>query len=381
MRAGMWLEALAQRYEVDLLVVPVYGAGRPDADAFARQYCRSVTVVPREALTRALAAGMAEAGGPLDVLRAFEASIPACLEAVDTLDLDIDVIHAFRLYTTPVALALAARAPQARLHVDLDDIESVTRSRIAAMHRLNGRLDPARAEDAEAGRFAEAERDLLPRFQRLYVCSDLDAARLRELLPGLTAEVRVVPNAVRLPVPPPSPRTTHPFTFLFVGTMGYAPNLDAVRWFTRRIWPRVHARAGRPVLFRVVGPPPETDLSAVARLPGVRVAGPVPDVTPEYGDADAVVVPLRAGGGTRIKALEAFAHGRPVVSTTIGVEGIEATPGRDLLVADDPDAFADACLRLIDDPALGAAIATSAARLVTLRYSQDIVAPLIGGPA
>ncbi|MEZ4552475.1 MAG: glycosyltransferase [Dehalococcoidia bacterium] len=324
---------------------------------------------------------MTEAGAPPDLLRVFEASIPACLKAVHAVDLDVDVVHAFRLYTAPVVLALARRAPRARLHLDLDDIESVTHERIAALHERNGLLDAARAEDAEARRFADAERDLLPRFQRLYCCSGVDAARLGALVPTLPAEVCVVPNAVRLPAELPIPRTTHPFTFLFVGTVNYAPNLDAVRWFTRRIWPRIHARAGRPVLFRVVGHPPDADVSAIARLPGVRLAGEVSDVTLEYGDAGAVVVPLRAGGGTRIKVIEAFAHRRPVVSTTAGVEGIEAEPGRDLLVADDPDAFADACLRLIDDPAFGAALATNAASLVAARYSQDVVGALIAASA
>jgi glycosyltransferase involved in cell wall biosynthesis len=379
MRAGMWVEALSKRYRVALVVVPLFATASPAAEAFARAHCDSVTVVPVTPARRSRWRGLHLRGAPPpDLIRVFAAQSRACLDAVRSLEGfgDIEVIHAFRLYNAALALTLAARLPGAHLQLDLDDIESVTRARLASLYRSLGRIDEADAEEEDARRFAAAERDLIPRFERVYVCSALDAARLRDLIPDLP-EVSVVPNAVRVPPAPPARRTTRPFTLLFVGTLGYEPNLDAIRWFGWRILPRICARADRPVIFRIVGRLPLADVSDLARLEAVRFAGEVPDVTPEYGDADVVVVPLRAGGGTRIKVLEAFAHHRPVVSTSLGVEGIEADPGRDLLVADDAETFSDACLRLITDPSLGAGLAASAAGIVRDRYSQDAVDRLI----
>lgn len=379
MRAGMWLEALTHRYRVALLVVPLFATATPGAQAFARTHADSITVVPPAPAFRRRWLRPFQRGAPQpELMRLTAAQVPACLEALRGLDGadEIEVIHSFRLYTAPVALALRGRMPAARLHLDLDDIESLTRERVAALRQARGLIDRAAEQTEEARRFAAAERELIPRFDRVYVCSSLDAERVRALVPS-AAEVRVIPNAVRPPPSAPARRTTRPFTFLFVGTMGYEPNLDGIEWFCRRVLPRIHARAGRPVLVRIVGRIPPGDLTPLARLEGVRLAGAVPDVAPEYGDAGAVIVPLRAGGGTRIKLLEAFAHCRPVVSTSVGVEGIEAVPDRDLLVADDPEAFAAACLRLVDDPALAARLAESAARLVSARYSQDVVNRLI----
>lgn len=375
MRAGMWLEALARRYRVALLVVPFVAPSTPAAEAFARAHAESIGVVPpapphRRRWLRPFHRGTSQP----ELMRLFAAQTRACVEALRGLDGadEIEVIHTFRLYTTPVALALRDRMPAARLHLDLDDIESLTHERLATMRQSHRDGDGAAEAAEETRRFAAAERDLIPRFDRVYVCSPLDAERLRALVPA-SPEVRVVPNAVRPPPSAPARRTTRPFTFLFVGTLGYEPNADAIEWFCRRVLPRIHARAGRPVLVRIVGRILPGDLAGLARLKGVRLAGEVSDIAPEYGDAGAVIIPLRAGGGTRIKVLEAFAHCRPVVSTSLGIEGIEAVPDHDLLVADDPEAFAAACLRLMDDPALGAGLAKSAARLVKARYSQEVV--------
>ena len=376
MRAGMWLEALAQRYRVALLVVPVFATASPRFEAFARAHAESVTVMaPVPASHRRWPRLFRRRDPDPDLIHVFGAQARRCVDAVRSLDgsADIEVIHSFRLYTAPIALSLAREFPAARVHLDLDDIESVTRSRLAALHDVPGAGD---ADIEDARRFAAAEHDWIPRFDRVYVCSELDAERLRGLVPA-APEVRVIPNAVRIPSSPPVPRTTHPYTFLFVGTLGYEPNLDAVAWFTRRVLPRVHARAGRPVLVRIVGRLPAADLRPFTGRHGVRLVGEAADLAAEYGDADAVAVPLRAGGGTRIKVLEAFAHRRPVVSTSLGVEGIEAVPGLDLLVADDGDAFADACLRLISEPQLAADLVDRAAALVASRYSQDVVNRLL----
>ena len=113
----------------------------------------------------------------------------------------------------------------------------------------------------------------------------------------------------------------------------------------------------------------------------MRLIGAVPDVAGEYADADAVIVPVRAGGGTRIKVLEAFAYRRPLITTSAGLEGIEALPEEHCLIADTPGEFATQCLRLMRNPELGREVAERAYALVTSRYSPEVVARLVTAAA
>jgi polysaccharide biosynthesis protein PslH len=179
--------------------------------------------------------------------------------------------------------------------------------------------------------------------------------------------VFVVPNGVDTEYLQPSMLASRPGSIVFTGLMAYRPNADAVRWFTHEMLPRI--RASRPdVTFTVVGKDVPAEVAALVG-DGVTVTGWVADVRPYLSQAEIVVVPLRAGSGTRIKILEAFAMGRPVISTTIGAEGIEARPGDDLFIADTPVEFADAVVRLLDDPAAAARLARSGRKLVERLYA------------
>jgi sugar transferase (PEP-CTERM/EpsH1 system associated) len=169
----------------------------------------------------------------------------------------------------------------------------------------------------------------------------------------------------------PPPRVDRGPEVLFVGSMNYAPNVDAVEFFCAEILPRV-AAAVPHVRFTIVGanPPPPVQRLANAR---VTVTGFVPDVRPYYAAASATVVPLRVGGGIRMKILEGLALGAAMVSTTIGAEGLGLADGRDLLVADTAEAFADAVVRLIREPALRAALAAHGRETAVTRFSWDAV--------
>jgi glycosyltransferase involved in cell wall biosynthesis len=181
--------------------------------------------------------------------------------------------------------------------------------------------------------------------------------------------VVVVPNAVdveryrpRPGDPPPDGRT-----LLFFGALDYWPNVDGLLFFLDAIWPRL-AASHPAARVRIVGRRPPPALLA-RRGPRVEIAGFVEDLRPSLASAAAVVVPLRLGGGTRLKILEAMAMARPVVSTVRGAEGIDAAPGRELLLADDPEGFAAALRRLLDDPTLGARLGRAARALVVERYA------------
>jgi polysaccharide biosynthesis protein PslH len=116
---------------------------------------------------------------------------------------------------------------------------------------------------------------------------------------------------------------------------------------------------------------------ALGQLPDVRLTGAVAEVAPYYREAGAVIVPIRAGGGTRIKALEAFSYRRPAVTTSIGIAGIDARHDQHVLVADTPDAFADCCLRLLRDPDLGQRLASAAFSLVTPAHTGGAVSNIL----
>ena len=155
--------------------------------------------------------------------------------------------------------------------------------------------------------------------------------------------------------------------------MDYGPNVDAMVWFCEEIFPLIR-RARPDIELMIVGRDPVPEVLALGETPGVTVTGGVEDVRPYFGQAAVFVAPLRAGGGTRLKILEAMAMGVPVVSTTLGSEGLEVVPGADLLESDEPDGFARQVLRILDDAVLAARLAEHARCTVDTRYAWPVVA-------
>jgi glycosyltransferase involved in cell wall biosynthesis len=190
----------------------------------------------------------------------------------------------------------------------------------------------------------------------------LEKAAGREF-PGLVVPIAVDPR--ELAAVPRGPEARH---VLSVATMFYPPNVDGVHWFGEQVFPLVRS-ALSDVQFFVVGARPPARIAALAQPgAGVVVTGYVPDLTSILSRSAVLVVPLHSASGMRVKILEAFARGIPVVSTTIGVEGIDARPGEHLLVADEPRQFAEAVIRLIGEPGEAARLARSARALVETRY-------------
>lgn len=180
----------------------------------------------------------------------------------------------------------------------------------------------------------------------------------------------IIPIGVEVPAEPPN-RGTAP-VLLHIGTMFYPPNADAVRWFVAEVFDRIRATVP-DARFVIVGARPPADIAALhdpAR--GIEVRGYVPDIAPLLAEAAATVVPTRAGSGMRVKILEAMAVGLPVVTTTVGAEGIRVVPETHLLIADDVAAFADAAVRLLADPALRARLRAQAHALAAARYDWRV---------
>jgi glycosyltransferase involved in cell wall biosynthesis len=159
---------------------------------------------------------------------------------------------------------------------------------------------------------------------------------------------------------------------LFCGTLSYEPNADAIVWFVRQVLPHVQ-KIHADVRVAVIGHNPPPQVAALASDPSVEVHPNVPDVRPFYEQAAMVIVPIHSGGGTRIKILEAGACRRPVVSTTIGAEGLDLTPGLHCLIADDPIDFATKCSQLLTDDGLARRLADELFRFAKSRYDTAVV--------
>jgi polysaccharide biosynthesis protein PslH len=209
------------------------------------------------------------------------------------------------------------------------------------------------------------------KFDRCATVSEADRLLLMKANPRL--QVDVIPNGVDVdkyqPLPLPTESASH--SLLFIGNMGYSPCADAVLYFCREIFPFI--RQVKDVEFWVVGRDPGPEVLELDGG-GVHVSGRVEDVVPYYQKSTICIVPLRAGGGTRLKILEAMALGRPVVSTTIGCEGLDVVDGVHLLIADTPEQFVEKTLRLINDRQLYQYISANSRQLVETRYSWDGIA-------
>jgi glycosyltransferase involved in cell wall biosynthesis len=164
---------------------------------------------------------------------------------------------------------------------------------------------------------------------------------------------------------------------LFVGSMDYHANVEAVLHFGKEIWPRIREREPQ-LVFTIVGRTPPEEIRRLAELPGVEVTGTVEDVRPFYAEALAAVIPLRVGGGSRLKILEAMAAGVPVVSTTLGAEGIEVRDGENVILADDAEAMSAALSSLNADEGLRRGLSSAGRALVFAQYDWSRLGARLG---
>jgi polysaccharide biosynthesis protein PslH len=206
---------------------------------------------------------------------------------------------------------------------------------------------PKRAAYAiEARKMARYERESLKNFHHIIAVSEHDRQQLLAMNPHCA--ITVVPTGVDTQKYFATPRAeTDPPKILFVGSMDWEPNIDAVTYFCRDIFPRIGARFSS-VIFQIVGRNPHASVRQLA-CDSVEVTGTVPSIVEYLYAANVIVVPLRIGGGTRLKIFEAMACGKAVVSTSIGAEGLPVTNGSDLILADNAESFADAVIHVLSD--------------------------------
>lgn len=337
LRTASLLHYLAQAHDVDLIVFRQPGAADP-SETMPTGLVRRLTVIDLPANRRGLAARalrntarVARRVPPLvDRFAGFEAQIAHAIEgrryAVGIIEHSWCAAYHDQFAPTCEKTIL-----------DLHNVESVLHARCAASDPPAAALAHRIFELASL----EFERRWLPRFSQVLAASESDAAAARRVAPA--ADVRVYPNAIPAR---PIPAELRRHAIVFSGNMEYHPNRAAVRFFRRQIWPQL--RDSHPnLVWRLVGKNPESVRIFTEGDPRIELVGEVEDAVVELARTEVAIVPLLAGSGTRLKILEAWSADTPVVSTSIGAEGLPVCDGEHLLLADGAEAFAGAVTRLL----------------------------------
>ncbi len=369
------LAGLVQRHRVTLVVLAEAGKVVDESFPLWRQ-CEQVISVSRATCAvartrrfddwppvRQLLANLFRSPLPSFVRRWESAELVKTLRALRATN-DFDAVWVERSY---IAESVRAAGFRGRIVVDVDDLENVV-----FLRKL--RLKPwYRSKPLHYAEWAKAnlyERLLPLRFWRLVVCKEDDRRFFGPWARG--DKVRVVPNGVAADAECDAAGEVDG-EMVFVGALNFPPNMDAVRHFVTEILPRIKALypAAR---FVAVGSNPAPEILKLHNGSDCVIAASVPDVRPYLNRAAVAVVPLRVGGGTRLKVLEALGCGRAVVSTTLGAEGLGLQTGVHLELADSPDAFAAACVRLLRDPELRRRLGRVGRERVLRDYRWDAIA-------
>jgi glycosyltransferase involved in cell wall biosynthesis len=256
---------------------------------------------------------------------------------------------------------LKTRRALPRIFFDLDDIEHVAlKRRLRYLQGFSNRLKHHLLFPS----LCWGEYKSIKLAHRTFVCSDNDRNYLMKRW-GLKGVVKI-PNAVKIPEGQP---ITSEQTLLFLGSYNYKPNIDAVEFLILKIWPLIR-RAVPNAILKIAGTPPERIPSYHAELEGVKFIGFVEELDDLYRNSRVVCVPILSGSGTRVKIIEAAAYGKPIVSTRIGAEGVEFQDGIEIFLRDDPESFAKACIRLLNDYTLSERMGVAARSTAIKKYNQ-----------
>jgi glycosyltransferase involved in cell wall biosynthesis len=365
------IRELAGRFEIHLLVFSMEGERREERQALEAMGCR---VDFYRWTPRAEPRLLATAPRGVEIFR----SVKAAAKVLDIVHgRAIELVQLEHAELGQYAKVLPRGVPVALTEHDIVFRTQERRRR----HQFHRRFDQAGVfahSRTEVNRMLRYEVKSCRRVDHVYTMSSSDARYLAPFLFGRASRIRVIPNAVdtsefRQPDPPPQREGV-----VFVGNFGHLPNVDALEWFLTDIWPLI--RILKPdARLTVVGANATEAVLRYRNVPGVRIEGEVPDTRPYYHSHLVSVAPIRAGSGTRLKILEAFAAGTAVVSTTLGAEGIEAHPGTHLKLADSAVDFARATVRLLTDHGSRERLTTAAAELVRGQYDWAVVADRLAG--
>jgi glycosyltransferase involved in cell wall biosynthesis len=369
LRFASLLQYLARTHRVDLLVFRQPGAPHPaeslPAGLVGRVFVMDLPSNGRSLAARAIRNGVRVARRVPPLVDRFSGFGGAVSQALDGRRYDLGIVEHF--WCAPYWEQLSKVCT--RMVLDLHNIESVLHARCAEEPGTWAMFAHAAFAHRVFQRASlQLERRWLPRYSQILATSAEDAGQLRDIAPGV--RITVYPNAIPLAPLPPAPDENAENAIVFSGNMEYHPNISAVRFFRSQVWPRL--REQWPALvWRLVGKNPAAVVRYTAGDPRIEVVGPVQDAVAELGRARVAVVPLLAGSGTRFKILEAWAAGLPVVSTTVGAEGLPARDGHNLLLADGGAAFAQAVTRLLKCSTLRHSLGSAGRLLLEKDFTWD----------
>lgn len=355
------LRYLAERHKVTLVSF-IRNADELRAADELRTHCHAVHTIPIQRSIqheiRGLIASLLS-HKPFMMTRDHRGDMTRLLDRL-AAENDYDAVHADQLNMAQYAL----RFPHARKVLDLHNA-------LWVLYRRFWSTMPAGPRKWLLGRdwplLKRCEGDLCRAFDAVLTVTQEDLDALREAA-GTHFEASVIPIAIDTQALQLIDRVPNPRVVLHIGTMYWPPNISGVMWFANEVWP--HVKAAVPgARFEVVGSRPPQEVLALEQAdPSIHVAGYIADPTEIFQQTAVAIVPVSAGSGMRVKILEAFARGLPTVSTTIGFEGIAVTHEKDLLVADQPEEYARAVIRLLQKPELGRQLSRNARQLVEAQY-------------
>jgi len=374
LRSYNLLRELAREHTVDVIafiqerwvttLFPSLEAGLKESRHELQQFCRNVTLLPIDSLKRpggrnVTALWSLLSGGSYTttwlVSSAARAAIAGQLKCAN-----YDLVHFDTIGLAPYR-DLADATPTTLTHHNIESHMMLRRAANAT------NLVARRYLQHEARMLADIERLTAHEFAAHITCSELDSMRLRQIAPD--ANTVVIPNGVDCDFFVSAGAAIRPNSLIFVGTMDWYPNVDAMLFFLREIWPAVKQREPSATMDIAGSNPPARLLQLASSLPGVTVHGYVPDVRPLIDSATLVVCPIRDGGGTKLKILDAFAMRKCVVAHPIACEGIDVTENKDVILATTPSQFVAAIVNLFADRGTRLAIGHAARSLVEARYS------------
>jgi len=357
------IRELARRHEIHVLATTPRGELQYAEQL--RSFCRRVDVVPlrRGASARSCFAA-ALRGEPLQAAVCRGPELERRLDA-SLVDHAFDLVHVEHLRVAH----LRARIPDS-LPTLFDSVDCISLL-LDRARRSSHSLWQRGVATLELQRTRAFEGAMLSRFDRVMATSTEDAGALQALAPSV--DVAVVPNGVDLDYFRRADEPREEATIVFSGKMSYHANATAALFFARRILPLVRGLLPE-VRLRIIGSNPPRSVLSLSRDPLISVTGHVPDIRVGLRNATIAICPVTVKVGIQNKILEAMAMGIPVVSTTLGIEGLAAVPGRDVMVADSPAEFAADVCRLIGDPALGERLGQAGRRYVELHHRWDAAA-------
>ncbi len=377
LRTASLLHGLARSYDLDLIVFRQPGAADP-SDLLPAGLVQRVSTIDLPPNGRSLAARsfrntlrLVRQVPPLvDRFSGFEREVAA---AVQGQQYDLGIIEHF--WCAPYWEQISTVC--SRTVLDLHNVESVLHERCSRTEA--GAAALAHRVFAQAA--AELERQWLPRFSRILAASDCDRNWILARSPG--SQVIAYPNAVPLH---PLPTCERRHALVFSGNLEYHPNVSAVRFFRQQVWPNLRER-WPDLVWRIVGCNPHAVAAGTKSDPRIELSGPVEDAVCELARAEIAIVPILAGSGTRLKILEAWAAGLPVVSTTLGAEGLPVRDGYHLLIADGAAHFTGQVCRLLEDSGLRHDLAHAGRSLLESEFtwekawaSLDFISSLLAKP-